>query len=299
MATPADMLARLMAEQMQKTGTPTNNVETTTAPAEQPNQTAEIIRLPVWPDSVRGIPNIALRSALFGAIRRGARPYLEQKEIHAQNGVFIRYTGIRLDQADLDVWEAVLQICRFQNLGTQCRTNAYQLLKLLEKTDTGKNRTTLSRRLSRIKATALEVQVDAYSYEGSLIDEVYRDKETLEYVIRLNPKLTVFFESDQFTQVDWKLRHALDGKPLAQWLYGYYASHAKPYPVKIETLLKLSGSENTEPRSSRQKVRKALQAITQACEDAGQSFTFSIEGNLVEVKKSGTKSQKRHLKKKT
>ncbi len=67
MATPADMLARLMAEQMQKTGTPTDDAETA-APAEQPNQSAEIIRLPVWPDSVRGLPNTVLRSALFGNV---------------------------------------------------------------------------------------------------------------------------------------------------------------------------------------------------------------------------------------
>ena len=29
---------------------------------------------------------------------------------------------------------------------------------------------------------------------------------------------------------------------LAQWLHGFYASHAKPFPIKIETLHRLCGS---------------------------------------------------------
>lgn len=38
------------------------------------------------------------------------------------------------------------------------------------------------------------------------------------------------------------MRHALDGHQLAQWLHGFYASHAKPFPIKIETLHRLCGS---------------------------------------------------------
>lgn len=32
--------------------------------------------LPNWSDSVRRVPNVALRSALFGAMRKGACPYV-------------------------------------------------------------------------------------------------------------------------------------------------------------------------------------------------------------------------------
>ena len=110
----------------------------------------------------------------------------------------------------------MLHVVRVQALGDECRMTAYQLLKMLGKTDTGINRDTLERRLSRMKATGVDVSVGRYGYEGSLIDEVYRDKETREYVIRLNPKLSVLFAADQFTQVDWDVRRALDNKPLTQ-----------------------------------------------------------------------------------
>ena len=256
------------------------------------------VKLPSWPEVVRGVPNAALRSALFGAIKKGARAYLERQEIHAQEGIRIVYTGARLDQGDLDVWETVLHIARVQALGDECRVTAYQLLKTLGKTDTGINRDTLERRLSRMKATGVDVDTGRYSYEGSLIDEVFRDKETRQYVIRLNPKLSALFAADQFTQVDWTVRHALDGKPLAQWLHGYYASHAKPYPVNVATLLKLSGSENEDPSSGRQKLRKALDALANASEANGQLFSHDILGDLVHVQKLASRTQRRHLAKK-
>ena len=260
--------------------------------------TVQLPPLPLWPDAVRAVPNGILRSALFGAIKKGARAYLERQEIHAQEGIRIVYTGARLDQGDLDVWETVLHTVRLQALGDECRVTAYQLLKVLGKTDTGINRDTLDRRLSRMKATGVDVTVGRYGYEGSLIDEVYRDKETRQYVIRLNPKLSALFAADQFTQVDWTVRHALDGKPLAQWLHGYYASHAKPYPVNVATLLKLSGSENEDPSSGRQKLRKALDALADASEASGQPFSHDIRGDLVHVQKLASGTQRRHLAKK-
>lgn len=254
-----------------------------------------VVQLPLWPEPTRGVPNGVLRSALFGAIKKGPRRYMKGEQIAALDGIEIRYTGERLDQGDLDVWESVLHVARLQAMGEQCRFTAYSMLKLLGKTDAGSNRETLHKRLMRLKANAVEVQQGRYSYAGSLIDEVYRDKDTHEYVLILNPKLRPLFAADQFTQVDWGVRHALEGQPLAQWLHGYYASHAKPYPVNVATLLKLSGSENGEPRSSRQKLRKALDAVADAGAAHGQPFSYEIKGDLVHVEKKGSGPQRRHL----
>lgn len=60
--------------------------------------------LPFWPSNYRGVPNIALRSALFGAIAKGARSYFERENIPAQKNITISYTGSQLDQGDLDAW---------------------------------------------------------------------------------------------------------------------------------------------------------------------------------------------------
>lgn len=267
-------------------------------PVEATQQAAQIVKLPLWPEAVRAVPNSVLRSALFGAIKRGARAYLERVKIHAQEGIEIRYTGARLDQGDLDVWATVLHIVREQALGNECRVTAYQLLKALGKTDTGKNRDTLDRRLSRMKATALDVKVGRYSYEGGLIASVERDEVTREYIIRLDPKLRSMFAPDQFTQVEWSVRHALDGQPLAQWLHSFYASHAKPFPLKIETLHKLCGSEAGEMWKFAQTLRKALEAVSEASAASGEAFSYATHGDLVHVEKQASRAQQRHLEKK-
>jgi hypothetical protein len=258
----------------------------------------KVIQLPLWPDPVRAVPNGFLRSALFGAIAKGKRRYINGEDLAALDGVTIRYKGERLDQGDLDVWESVLHAVRLQELGSQCRLTSYALLKLMGKTDSGDNRATLQNRIERLVANALTVKQGRYTYIGSLIAGAAKDEETQEWVIELDAKLRPLFAADQFTQIDWTVRQALNGKPLAQWLHGYYASHAKPYPVKVETLLKLSGSENDESRSSRQKFRKALDALVEASAANGQPFSYEIRCDLVRVEKTASATQRKHLAKK-
>lgn len=260
--------------------------------AKPPSNTAH---LPAWPEAVRGMPNGVLRSALFGAIKKGPRRYLEREEIHSLDGIRIVYTGPRLDQGDLDVWETVLHLVRLLPLGEECRITAYQLLKLMGKTDTGCNRDTLDRRLSRMKATGVDIYIGRHGYEGSLIDEVYRDNETLEYVIRLNPKLRALFEKDQWTMVDWAVRMALSGQPLAQWLHGFFSTHAKPYPLSVARLHQLCGSEAEETWKFKQLLARALESVSQACERHGQVFKGEIRDDLVCVDRQPSRSQQKHL----
>ncbi|SIR91906.1 TrfA protein [Janthinobacterium sp. TND4EL3] len=257
-----------------------------------------VVQLPLWPEPVRAVPNGFLRSALFGAIAKGKRLYINGEDLAAIDGVTIRYKGERLDQGDLDVWESVLHAVRLQELGSQCHLTSYALLKLMGLTDTGKNRVTLQNRIERLVANALTVKQGRYTYIGSLIRFAAKDEETQEWVIELDPRLRPLFAADQFTQIEWAVRHALNGQQLAQWLHGFYATHAKPFPMKVETLLSLSGSENTEPRSSRQKLRKALNAVAEASASIGQSFSYEIRGDLVHVQKLAIGTQRRHLAKK-
>jgi len=268
------------------------------AQSESSGAPAKKVQLPLWPEPVRAVPNGFLRSALFGAIRKGRRRFVKGEHLAALDGIEIHYTGERLDQGDLDVYESVLHAVRLQAMGEQCRVTSYALLKLMGKTDTGKNRATLQTRIERLRANAIRMKQGRYSFIGGLVDEAYKDEETQEWVIVLNPKLRALYGADQFTQVEWSVRHALDGQQLAQWLHGFYASHAKPFPMLMETLLKLSGSENDNPRSAQQKLRKALDAVAEASEANGEGFGYDIRGDLVHVEKRASGPQRRHLAKK-
>jgi hypothetical protein len=268
------------------------------AAQEQASAPAKVVQLPLWPEPVRAVPNGFLRSALFGAIARGKRRYIDGEQLAALDGIEIRYTGQRLDQGDLDVWESVLHAVRLQELGSQCRVTSYALLKLMGKTDTGKNRATLHNRIERLVANAVTVKQGRYTYIGGLIRFAAKDEETQEWVIELDDKLRPLFAADQFTQVEWAVRHKLDGKPLAQWLHGFYASHAAPFPLKIETLHRLCGSEAGEMWKFAQTLRKALDDVAEASAAHGEGFSYEIRGDLVHVEKKAQGAQRRHLAKK-
>jgi len=268
-------------------------VELPSVPAAQP----KVMRLPIWPAAVRAVPNVALRSALFGAIAKGRRRYMEGEQLAALDGIEISYTGQRLDQGDLDVWETVLHAARLHELGSQCRITSYVLLKIMGLTDTGKNRVTLNKRITRLVANAVTVKQGRYTYIGGLIRFAAKDEETQEWVIELDANLRPLFAGDQFTQVEWAVRHELNGKPLAQWLHGFYASHASPFPLKIETLHRLCGSES-ELRRYRQTLGDALDAVAEASAAHGEGFSHDIRGDLVHVQKQASGPQRRHLAKK-
>jgi hypothetical protein len=235
---------------------------------------------------------------LFGVIGKGKRRYMKAELVAAVDGVEIRYTGQRLDQGDLDVWANVLHTVRLQELGGQCRVTSYALLKLIGKTDTGKNRATLQGRIERLRANALTVKQGRYSYIGGLIARAAKDEKTQEWVIELDAKMWPLFAADQFTQIEWAVRHALNGQPLAQWLHGFYASHAKPFPLKVETLHSLCGSEAILMSDFAKTLRKALNALMDVSATYGKGFSYEIRGNLVHVEKQASGSQRRHLTKK-
>lgn len=256
------------------------------------------LQLPLWPDVQRAVPNGILRSALFGAIQPSAKRYIDGEYIASLDGIEVKYTGQSLDQGDLGVWEAVLHISRQQNLGSKCYTTTYYILSLLGLTDTGSNRTILYKRLTRLVATALELTQGRYKYIGSLITEATRDIVTGKISVELNPKIITLYQCDQYTQIHFELCHALK-KPLAQWLYRFYASHAKPYPFKIETIHKLCGSYAKSLNDFKKNTLKnALEEVSHVSAVYGTRFEYEIKGNLLHVTKNGSTSQIRHLLKK-
>ena len=98
------------------------------APAPQTTpKPAPVVRLPLWPAELRTCPSCVLRSALFGVVQRGRRQYLQNQIVAAWADTTIRYTGIRLDQADLDVWLTALHLSREQGLGARvvCSERAF------------------------------------------------------------------------------------------------------------------------------------------------------------------------------
>lgn len=248
--------------------------------------------LPQWLEPMRGLPNAALRSALFGAIRRGRRTFLQRQQMASVNGLKVLFTGPRLDQADLDVWEQCLHLARTGGLGCRIHFAARGFLKAIGRAGGGKDAEWLKNAFARLASSVVEIQDGRRAYFGPMLHRGARDDATGQYVIELNPEIRALYGPGGWSQIDWGVRRELSGQPLAQWLHGFYSTHAEPYPYKVETLYGLCGSENQELKGFRRELREALQCVL----DAGGIHSWAIDADdLVHVDPVRTAAQERHL----
>lgn len=257
-------------------------------------QSAEVIQLPLWPEPARGTPNSFLRSALFAAIQGKTRKPLKNVLLGAQKGYSVKFTGWQLDQSDLDVWEHAVHLARRHPLGNECTFKANAFLKSIGRSNGKKDYVWLNDSITRLVACAVEIRCGSKVFVGSLLSSAPRDEETGVYRLRLDPDTIKLYGSADWTSLEWQQREALKGKPLALWLHGYYASHAEAYPVKVETLMELSGSTNKEKRDFKRKLKAAFSDLGAI---AGIKATF--DGDLVTVERAPTPAQIKHLTAKT
>lgn len=252
---------------------------------------SKVYQLPLWPEPARGIPNPVLRGALFAAVQGKNRAVFQRELLACQKGLQIRFTGIQLDQSDLDVWEQALHLARHHPLGTRCEFSVYGFLKALGRKTGKSEHEWLKNSFARLMGCGVELtnQQERKTYGGSLL-EFLRDDDSGRYVVIFNPKILTLYEGG-WTAIDWQARQLLRGKPLALWLHGYLASHAKPYPIKIETLRTFSGSNNKAVRFFKRKLIAALNELKkiQFIRD------YAFEDDNVIINKPPTASQQRFL----
>ena len=250
-----------------------------------------IVQLPLWPEPVRGVPNSVLRSALFGAIKRGRRAFMQGEAVATYDGVVILQTGPRLDQADLDVWEQCMHLARTGGLGTRIQFTAHGFLKAIGRPVDGRSHEWLRNAFRRLASSVVEIKDGKRAYFGPMIHHGTRDDETGHYGIEVNPAIVTLYGSDGWSQIEWKQRQALKRQPLAQWIHGFYSTHAAPFPLKVETLHRLCGSDAKQLFHFREKLREALDHTTAA---AGWAWSID-DADLVHISKTPTGSQSRHL----
>lgn len=228
----------------------------------QERELAKVYQFPLWPEPKRGVPNYIVRSALFAARKKiVASEALRDEVIFSQGDIEIKYTGQRLTQAHLDVYEGVMHLAREQQEGKKIHFTAHGLLKLIGRRTGGQDRKRLFLTLTDLTATSINIRHKSGKvYWGSLLPEGHHDEETGLYSISLNRDLIKFFESG-YTLIELEQRHALARSPLAQHLHGWILSHNKPFPVTVAFLKDLSGSDTKELKKFRQNLKAALQKL--------------------------------------
>ncbi len=250
---------------------------------------------PEWPEDRRAAPNVAIRSALFGVVKRGRRAFVEDREIPAVGRVTVHYSGIRLDQSDLDIFLQLIHFARNTTPGDRVKINLYSLLKAIGRGVGSSDYKWLKTRLKQMTSsstTITETDTGRTVTIGGLIRKWGQDPRTGEGYVETNPDMRRLFDEDEYTLINFNDRLSLTSD-LQKWLHAYYQSHAKAYPVKVETLRRLCGSDTKLLKHFRANLRDALEALRQR----GYLISWNIQPgtDLVTVFKQPTPSQARYL----
>lgn len=261
-------------------------------------------QLPIWPDAVRGGPNVLLRSAFFAGIQSRQRRTLghqtsvdkepEGVVIAAQDGVSIKFAGTQLNQYDADVFFEVLHRARREHLGAVAIFSGASFLEAIGRTRNNLNYEDLDNSLRRLKRGTLDVSWRVGSrphvFVGSLIDTYTRDTETKLYRISLSPEIKTLFATASWTQLEWDERKQLKGKHLAQWLHSYFSTHARPFPVKVSWLKDKTGSPTKQLKHFKVELRNALETLHSVL-----GWSVEWDGDLVKITRTPSDAQARYL----
>ena len=259
----------------------------------------------MWPDSLRGGPNVLLRSALFAGIASKKRGFIgiqtspekdpEGVLLACPEGQQIRFSGMQLNQYDADVFFEVLHRSRRTPLGAEALFTGASFLAAIGRSRNNLNYEDLDDSLRRLRRGTLDVSwrgsdYKPLEYTGSLIRDFTRQTDDKLYRVSLHPAISSLFGRSCWTQLEWSERLKLKGKPLAQWLHSYYSTHAKPFPVTAAFLKEKTGSPTKHLKHFKVELKAAFEAVALV---TGWSIEWS--GDLVKVTRPPTMSQARHL----
>ena len=238
-------------------------------------ESAKVYQFPLWGDPQRGVPNEFARSALFAARKGTGVEYLSRVPIFSQQGFTVTYSGPRLTQDHLDVFEGIMHLAREVLEGDIIRFTARGLLRLIGRNTSGRDHERLLRTLEELTSTAVSIKRDDGAlYWGSLLPDGAAKPENGYYAVVVNRQLIKLFKRG-FTVIEWQQRRALARRPLAQALHVWLCSHEKPYPVSVQYLHDITGSQTKELRYFRYKLKAALDQL----KDLGVLVDWHIDEN--------------------
>ncbi|MGE3541904.1 MAG: plasmid replication initiator TrfA [Candidatus Tectimicrobiota bacterium] len=249
---------------LERLGNAMAKAPTQAGPDPKPATTAKIIQFPLFPETTRPVSNDMARSALFSCIQGKDRRFIKDALLATVNGVEIRFTGEQLNQDDHDLLMQLVFMAHKRPIGTWITAPAYAILRALGRKVSGKQYRELRADISRLAAGMVSIRNTQAKIEfigHHLITQASQHEISRHWMYRLDPALKPLYGDMVHTLIDWNQRMALKGKDLARWVQLYMATHAKPYPVKVDTLRQLSGSRAKALRNFRAQLRLALDAL--------------------------------------
>ena len=222
-------------------------------------------QLPLVADERRAAPNCVLRGAVFPAIKKGARALMLREPVAMQEGYEVIFSGGQLDQADLDVWLHCLHLSR-DRLGERVDVGVRAFLDAIGRTDGAASHSWLRDSLVRLGMAVIQVKHEGRTVMLPDRMVVYDESEQVSkstLSLRVSPTMAHLFGVASWTALEFDVRKLLVGKPLAQWLHAYLATHRQPIPIAVDTLRELSGSRAGELREFRRALKESVEKLVE------------------------------------
>lgn len=212
----------------------------------------------------RAIPNCFLRGALFGMVRKGRRALVGDMPIFTMSQYDLTFTGYKLDQNDLEVWDTLIYLAKERKVDNKLRITLYDLCQQLKIIGTNTSYEAILKRVQRLQLGQVKIKLNDKEFGGSLLNNYFVDKAgDGKLVIEYNKRLTPLFTDGDYTLISADIRHLLGDNQLARWLCNFYESHREPIPFAIDFIQKLCRSENTL-KDFKYKLKMALQEVKKA-----------------------------------
>lgn len=225
-----------------------------------------VVQLPLVGAEKRASPNCLLRGAVFAVLKKGQRATLMREKVASQGGYEVLFSGIQLDQADLDVWLHCLHLSR-DCLGEHVEVGLLPFLRGIGRTEGAASQEWLRDSLVRLGMAVIQVKHEGVTVMVADRMVVYEEREQVSkstISLRVSPTMARLFGVARWTSIDSNVRTKLVGRPLAQWLHAFLATHAKPIALPVSTLRELSGSRTAELRLFRRTLRQAIVHLVNA-----------------------------------
>lgn len=245
----------------------------------------------LWGDEQRGVPNEIVRSALFNARNKNQkRAYLRDVDIAVIGEGRITFRGEELRQDDETVWLQLVHMFKGMHPDSVIEFTPYSFCKAVKWPVKGQSYKRLVECLNRLQATSLKIYSRRLNKGISFSmlprfewEDAATGQPLPKYKVVMHTELARLYSGMHYTRVDWEQRLRLP-VGVATWLHGYFASHKKPFPVKIETLAKGAGLTTSDPYRLQEIITNGLDEL----KAAGFLIGWYLVGETVHVERQPT-----------
>lgn len=252
----------------------------------------KVLQMPLWPADLVGTPNVILRNALFRLMERSTSEGRKHKSMMAvqeliasasgdMESVQVWFTGLHLNQTDLDFYEAVLQLAGEPNTeivemdggSRMLATTSYEILKRLNRQPNSRNYKLLEDSFLRLREGSVRIVIKRKGlpprpgFEGRKALDIdvggpllLHGRDGHRHLVGINPLLTPLFTPGSYSLINLPMRLSLR-KDLSKWLMAFFSTHARPLAYSLEKIRTLSGSSMKHTTRWRSMVVSALDEL--------------------------------------